>query len=391
MDLTKLNKILPSIIEIKDFDSIEIGSHFILASGFEDRSRGFLERLVAAKSFGNKLSKVSVINYLPVNENNERNRVEISKLLARLGVAAINIGEYVFDREHPLDFDNDLDNLMGSIDQESHVYVDISSMSKLLILYILDRLWMKGNAFSVIYSEAAKYAPTEQEYLDSFRKGDFGQELLIELQSVGAFEPIIPSQFSGSTPMGGSRALVDFLGFNKRQSIGVAAIVPYQFFIPIISVPPSNELRWRQEALITINDIGLVPSGKRIHDLGTIKVENDDFSKVKEGEYQIHVSTFDYKKTVETLLWIYEAHKFSHYLTIAPFGSKMQSLGIFIFTRLHPETQIVYASPKDFHAQYTEGVKAIYEIRFKNSLELEKNIMASIDSNSKVLENILKK
>jgi hypothetical protein len=45
----------------------------------------------------------------------------------------------------------------------------------------------------------------------------------------------------------------------------------------------------------------------------------------------------------EELIQDATCHRYSHFLTVAPFGSKLQCLGTFIFTRMHPETQIVYA------------------------------------------------
>lgn len=361
-------------------------SHLILVAGIEDRSLGFLKRVSGPKDQPVSFQGVSLLNYLPRNPAADRNKQKILKLLGKLGIRA---SEYNFDSANPADFSDSAEQIVKKCAGANHVYVDISVMSKLLILYLLSAVWKNNAPFSVIYSEAKRYRPSQAEYRRSLSKGHFGQDIWMEFLFSGVFEPNIPRPFEGRAPLGRPRALVTFLGFNKRQAIGAASIVPYQLLIPVVSVPPNPKWRWREQALIKINNYGLLASGQRIADIPQLKFDKKDRRAVPfKGEYRIHLSSFDYIKTVEALFCLSKAHRYSHFLTIAPFGSKMQALGVFIFTRIRPETQIVYASPKDFHPRYSQGVKAIHEVEFSNPRQLEKDLIKKLNPNFTVLEKV---
>ena len=385
-----LDELLPTPRLLKiPASNLEVQAHLILAAGFEDRALGFLDLLLDSKadSYG-KITNASIINYLPFRDDNNSNLIRVRERLIELGINSNSIQEYIFDREHPLEFSSHIAQLMSSLHSAHHVYVDISSMSKLLILYLLNALWRKGKNFSVIYSQAKKYGPSQKEYEESLSKGHFGQDIRAEFLFTGVFEPIIPPEFAGEGPLGRSRALISFLSFNKRQSIGVASMVPHQAFIPVIGLYSLEKEKWRADALIRINDNGLLASGHRISSVP--RIENKMISKeyIPQGEFQLCLSTFNYKETVKALLWLSDVYRYSHFLTIAPFGSKMQTLGAFLFTQLHSEVQIVYASPKHFHPRYSEGIKCIYEIQFIDNKQLEKRLLYKIDPDLEMLEKL---
>jgi hypothetical protein len=328
---------------------------------------------------------VSLINYLPHEPANDRNKKQLFKILARLGAKP---REYYFDSANPADFPDTAEEILSASKGANHIYLDVSVMSKLLILYSLSALWAKNDPFSLVYCEAKKYRPSLREYRRSLQKGHFGQDISMEFLFSGVFEPIIPQPFVGRAPLGRTRALVAFLGFNKRQAVGAAATIPYQLFVPIVGVPPNPRWRWRQEALIQINNYGLLASGQRISDIAKLKPNEKSKTAALKGEYLLHVSTLDYMATLQALIWVSEVHRYTHFLTIAPFGSKMQALGTFLFTRVRPESQIVYALPRDFHPRYSEGVKAIHVVEFSNPKELEKELVQVASPNLAYLENL---
>jgi|ERR1017187_567247 hypothetical protein len=387
MSSIDLREILPAPRELgKSPTPIRAGTHLILAAGREDRNLGFLELLSGVKNLPVPFFQgVSLLNYLPADAENHRTRRKILKALAKIGETP---KEYEFDSAHSADFPNTAGEIIEASRGACHVYLDISVMSKLLILYLLSALWTENLPFSVIYSEAKKYRPSLLEYKRSLKRGDFGQDVSMEFLFSGVFEPLIPQPFVGRSPLGRPRALVAFLGFNKRQTIGAAAIVPYQLLIPIVGVPPNPEWSWREEALVQINNQGLLASGQRISDIPSLTVGDTSRAKVQNAEYRLHLSTFDYTETVNALLWISNAHRYTHFLTIAPFGSKMQAVGIFLFSRIHPETQIVYAVPRDLHPRYSGGVKATYELEFPNPGRLQNELVRAVSPSLAYLEKL---
>jgi hypothetical protein len=368
------------------YEEFRENSHLVLAAGSEDRGLGFLHLLSRSKRRPGALYQgVSLLNYAPHDAATDHNKKEILRLLKKGGLKPL---EYSFDSGNPGDFLDTAEQIIKQAQGASHIYLDISVMSKLLILYLLNAFWKNNTGFSVIYSEAKRYRPSLSEYRRSLGKGHFGQDIGMEFLFSGVFEPIIPRPFVGRAPLGRPRALITFLGFNKRQAIGAAAIVPYQLFVPVVSVPPNPKWKWREKALIRINNYGLLASGQRIGDIPELKRDKNGNYSIPKGEYRLHLSTFDYVKTVQALSQLSIAHRYTHFLTIAPFGSKLQALGVFIFTRIRRETQIVYASPRDFHPRYSEGIKATHEIKFLNPLQLERELIKALNPNFTVLAQI---
>lgn len=386
--MRKIREILPDLSEI-DFDKYEISNncHLIIVAGFEERSIGFLKKISNDKNY-NKINSVSIIEYKPYLSKNEKYLDTISECLKKLGVDKREIKTYEFDRSYPVDFDIELNKISQSIQSSSHVYCDISAMSKLLILYLLKAIWSKQKTFSVIYSEAISYSPSKKEFNDIKEAEKFN---LNEFFPLAVFDPFIPSSFSGATPLGVDRILVGFLSYNKRQLLGATNIIPYQLFIPIIGISPYDDWRWRSEALIEINNEGLLASDKYISELPKAdltkgnKIDNiADIDTSK--EYSLLASTLYYKQSFEALYWIARKHRYKHFLTIAPFGSKLQTIGTFLFCVLNPETQIVYSSPKDYYENYSKGFKRSFEIEFQEISDFEHSIKKELDPNFKFLD-----
>ncbi len=90
-----------------------------------------------------------------------------------------------------------------------------------------------------------------------------------------------------------------------------------------------------------------------------------EINKIPDSAPSYEVSTFDYKKTLETLERIYQARDCKYHVNISPLGSKMQSVGIALFWYMRQDVSIVFAMPEEYNArQYSEGCKATWQINF---------------------------
>jgi predicted glycoside hydrolase/deacetylase ChbG (UPF0249 family) len=106
----------------------------------------------------------------------------------------------------------------------------------------------------------------------------------------------------------------------------------------MLGVPHAPVDSWRLEAMAKING-------------------------VTGDQRQFHVKTFDYKDTLRTLEAVHDEMWDQHNLSIAQFGSKLQSLGTALFCHIHPEIRLWFAVPKKYNAtQYSEGCKATWVI-----------------------------
>ena len=103
---------------------------FVLAAGFEDRVLGALKRI---SSLGQTGFNAIVIEYLPYIEENKLN--EITDLLKQLDC---RIHRITYDRREPSGIGNTLLDILG--DHKGKILIDISAMSRLLIVQLLVEL-----------------------------------------------------------------------------------------------------------------------------------------------------------------------------------------------------------------------------------------------------------
>jgi hypothetical protein len=61
---------------------------------------------------------------------------------------------------------------------------------------------------------------------------------------------------------------------------------------------------------------------------------------------------------------IYEAYGSDYYLVVAPLGTKLQTLGVYLFAESRPDVQVTYAVPVFYNWEhYSSGVERAWEIR----------------------------
>ena len=90
-----------------------------------------------------------------------------------------------------------------------------------------------------------------------------------------------------------------------------------------------------------------------------------EINQISESTPCYEVSTFYYKKTVETLESIYKLQECDYHINICPLGAKMQAVGIALFCYVHQDVSIVFAIPEEYNAsEYTEDCKATWMIDF---------------------------
>src|SRR5205823_4022332 len=123
----------------------------VLCAGFEERALSFLNDVVGQPSD----FRVILINYLPYM--NENRRVEIHDICR---AASIPCSDVSYDRQNPSGFGDSLLDNVGSV--RGRLYIDISGMSRLLIVQILVSIGIRDSGLdrtTILYAEAAEYPP----------------------------------------------------------------------------------------------------------------------------------------------------------------------------------------------------------------------------------------
>jgi hypothetical protein len=328
----------PLLYPVETF-SLNADDCLVLCAGFEERVLGALEMALAKTP----AFRVILIRYLPHVQQNCFDTI-VDKC-NRAGIACIPIS---YDRRNPAGFGNILCELVGNVDQRIHI--DISGMSRLLIVQILVALANRPEGLkdcSVLYAEAKTYPPTQAEAQTALAKLSVDPTYCVFFLSSGVFQvTVVPELSSIAVPVGQTR-LIAFPSLDSYQLIAVRAEVQPSRFTFINGIPPDPKNAWRTGAIQRINSLD--------------KIQHD----------ACDASTLDYRQTLNCLLETYAKHSERERLLICPTGSKMQTVAVGLFRAFMDDVQIVYPTPKDFHSpsNYTTGTGPIYSLNLDNFAE----------------------
>ena len=310
----------------------------LVCAGFEERAGSTLRRICESQIVGRKQPppgfSIGIIQYLP---EQPQNRVdELRAISERLGLCVTDFSYY---RENPSDMAEELREF-GQMD--NRIYVDISGMSRLLIVQTLVALIHgKNRPVSILYSEAMEYPPSEDEFERD--KKETGVGAPASYLSSGTFEIAVLSELSSVSMFGEANRLVAFPSFDPTQLTNLVQEIQPTYTELIHGVPLDQKNKWRTEAIRYLN-------ARTLDELyGTIDHK---------------ASTLDYMETLDILLNIYAQRSMFDRLVVAPTGSKMQAVAVGLFRAALPDVQIVYPTPRTFAEpdEYTVGFRQLYQL-----------------------------
>ena len=154
----------------------------LVCGGFEERAIETLHRTCASGRSGFALGLVTYRPMYPQNRTDE---------LRQIGRDAhLQIKEFVYDRENPAGIGEELKPFTQDF---AHVFVDISGMSRLLIVQTLVALLAESHnpAVTIIYGEAKEYPPTRAQFAQDRQR--IKSELVLSYISSGIFEVGCPN------------------------------------------------------------------------------------------------------------------------------------------------------------------------------------------------------
>lgn len=320
----------PAVYEI-DVPSIGRDDCLVVCAGFEERSVDTLRRVCEAGATGVSLI---IISYLP---EHDANRVDTLRAFGRDG--KFDMVEVTYDRHEPTGIGDVVRNRIGSCE---HVFVDISGMSRLLIVQLLVALLdVDSRLLSLIYGEAREYYPSKEQY-ERDRGGESSGRIHSYLSS-GIFEIAAAAELSSVSMAGEAIRLVAFPSFDPAQLTNLIEELQPTYTDLIHGIPPRDENGWRMDAILGLNT-GV---------LSDIRDRRDRSA-----------STLDYRETLRVILGIYAERSMFDRLVISPTGSKMQSVAVGLLRHGLHDVQIVYPTPSVFAKpeEYTSGVRQLYQL-----------------------------
>ena len=345
----ELAEVLPALANIARFDlsPSEVATPddlFLCSLGFEPRCLALPERLVGA---GYRASRTAYFKYSTNPEDNDVNLGGMQDCLAKMGKTT-----QVIDADGD-DFVDGFQRLLELTISDAaatppRVTFDISVTANRLLLRCLRHLLNYDIRLRIVYSEAAVYHPTKEEYRTGKWKTD---------DAVGPERGV--SQVMASVDYPGHdfdplpHLVAIFPSFKRDRSRAVL-----NFVDPRLHTHPAGQVVW------LLGKPHLRENGWRV--LAMKKI-----NQVVRASPQYELSTFNYKDTVRILEGLYLKWSETHTITLSPLGSKMQALGIALFCYMHPDVRIVFSIPMEYNAaQYSEGCRAVWCVDFGSLNEL---------------------
>ncbi len=319
--------------ELMPIDNFSLGPTDCLVVGM-----GFEERALAALKQACQTSKdfhVVLIRYLPeIRQNKEAECLDLCR------ASNLNVTQFEYNREQPSGMGVSLADYVSSFER---IFLDISGMSRLLIVQAIVALIESGRKFHILYTEAQVYPPLREEYEKEREKASVADNASLSFISSGIFEIVSTPELSSAFMLGGAIRLISFPSFDPSQLSNLVQEVQPTHNDVVHGTPPHEEMVWRTNAISQLNGSTM---------------------KALQRAESHKASTLDYRETLNLILDLYHRHSMFDRFVIAPTGSKMQAIAIGILRGVLADIQIVYPTPLQFVEpdRYTEGVKQIFHL-----------------------------
>ena len=214
---------------------------FIVAEGFEKRSLHWISNPNNKTVFTNSI----ICKYSPS---------KVSRFEEMLGfVKERTTNEPIildYNRFEPTIFEQGLKNRLQKIENIQEVIIDISVMSKLLIMIILCSFKDYNGKITIVYSEPCEWGPSQERFNNTINNKTQGQ--CIGLSSVGVGNVVRTPNLSSVIMQGCPIFLVAFLSFNEQLiNVLVNEINPTKLFV---INHRCADAEWRESAMFRIHE-----------------------------------------------------------------------------------------------------------------------------------------
>jgi len=312
------------------------GDTIIHAPGFEDRTMAVGDGLTVSSG-----GHAVLLDYEPHNANNRLADVRGLLSAQRISVTEKDILKY--DRFAPGDFEARLYERL-SAHGAKRATVDVSTMSKLAIMLVLQICRRMNLDTTVLYSEAKAYGPSKEEFEEARARNEIHQPTLHVFNGIHGVVRV--DSLASVAMQGQPTAAIVFMSFNDALTqLLLNTVYPGRLFL-INGRPPIH--KWRERATAWVHE---EVRREWEADNPIISGKGDNA-----GMPRRITSTLDYRESVCLLLGLYWQLSANYRMLLAPSGSKMQTVASYLVKALHPDIHIEYPSPEGFAPEYSTGI-----------------------------------
>jgi len=302
--------VIDTLTRMNEFGSDDL---FVCCASFEDRCISGVSRF--ASSFRVRYSVIFVIEEPFYSKEVDSNLTKLQKLLGRYTAEGVYIIRC--QRDNPSEAINQLKNIWHRIkpkdSEDSSITLDISGFTKIYLLQLLYYFVAEQNlGIPRIIHTTQSYAPTKL--------------------TRGVEQITTVANFFGSVSLEKQTLLVLLLGFESDRSQSVWKHFNPARTVALISNPPRDGQMDYLEYAQKSNAFLLAQPGVEICDMPP-----DDPYGVR-----------------SVLEKIYRDVRENYNVVIGPFGTKPQTVGVFLFCLEHPKVQVVYSYPTSYTRSYLQ-------------------------------------
>lgn len=316
---------------------------YIGAMGFEDRTFGFLKQVVLAGLRGS----VVAIRYARAKAKNRewefRELVKSSNALTFTSIA------YSTDHAHRFEIDLDRQLRLIGLCPADTVVLDVSALSKFLILVCLLRLWHAGVAVRVVMTTAVSYSPSKSAFDLTMGQQGENVRVIAGQPSVGASAILRSSCLVSARMQGQPVCAIAFTSFNEeliRHAVGT--LNPHRLIL-LNGLPPLAENLWRAHAT------------QAIHSRLIEENSQDNPIDSDTGLLKRTLSTLSYEDTVRMLAQLHNEYGLYERMIYFATGSKMQTVALALHKHHHKDVHVEYPTPDSyFFEEYSSGIDVSY-------------------------------
>jgi len=313
--------ILPELNKNNTIPEKNAKNLLLISDGFEERSLHWVSNLPKKNLF----EKVVLFKSFPERES------KIEELVCFLNGLTKDLLISRFDRDHIEESEQEIyQTLRTELSTFENIYIDISVMSRMLIIILVYLLRDLEINLHIIYSEPMDYAPNEKDFEEHFEK----QRVASITPTIGVKNVIRTPMLSSSIMQEAPCLLVGFTSFNEQLMRALLSSLSPSQLLLINSIPP--HLKWRAKATF------------RVHQ-DIVNEYSADNCVAKDGLLTRRASTLNYKETFEHLSIIYKEYCFNRRIIVSPTGSKMQALACALFKICCRDVHIEYSCPESYY------------------------------------------
>jgi len=314
---------------------------FIAAEGFEKRSYYWISKCNTSNIFTNAI----------ICKYNPKKTSHFEEIFTEIRDRCVNEPKiFEYNTFTPSTFEFILKDHYDEIYSHNEIVIDISVMSKLLIVIILYFLKNFQGKVSIIYSEPVYWSPTEPEFKIANQNKIDGS--YIALSSVGVFDVVRTPMLSSILMQDSPIILITFLSFNEQLiRVLLNSISPSE----VILLNTSYErYPWRSDAMLEMHMSVL-----------------EDYMKsnqISEAGLSRTFSNTDYVKVFEEIASIYRKECLTKRIILSPTGTKLQAVACSMIKICCPDIHIEYPIPESytFPGFSSDDVFQVHNIRFDN-------------------------